>query len=1383
MGKDEQSRAQITGDANVLGRGNIVQSVKAESGSTIQDVVQQVFVGDYERLGNAYIPPPPLFERVNLDHFVGRKWLLEKVDTFLRGHDRGYFILEAEAGLGKTTFLAHLVKERPYLHHFVEQAPGEGGIAIGLRNLAAQLILAWQLEDEVGYALSAAASRPDYLQNLLFRAASKRDEVRPKEMIVLVVDALDEAGTPSSQNVLGLPQVLPEGVFIIASQRPVPVTLHVDTASTSRRSLTLAAGSDENQADMRLFLERAAAWPGVTQALRESGYSAEQFTTTLLEKCRGIWIYLHFVVHEIERGERSPLDLETLPDGMAQYYARYWKRWRDEDEDKWYAVYLPLLSTLAAVQEAVIAERLAEWADVKLPLPQVCHLLNERWRPFLARTGQGEDTRYRLYHATLHEFFEGKVDQDDPKLAAELAFIDELVTATHQAHNRLAERYLSAWGGFGDGLPGLRDPAVRDLDDRYGLRYLAAHMESAGRIDDLHRLLRAEWRRPKKKLYAPLRPWRLLGRLSCRRLTQFENAWYVAHEQANDTSGYLNDVTRGWRLAAEASASEIEGGQPAASVGLGIRYALLTASVNSITANISPALLVTLVENGIWSPAQGLAYAQRMPDPRKRPWAVARLGPYLSESLLWEAMAIARTFENESIRGGLLAALMPHLCSESLLQEALAATRAMESDWPKVRALAVLAPYLPVPLLTEALATARAIEHEYWRGQALAELVPRLPEPLLTEALTAAWAIEKKYSRAMALVGLAPHLQEPLKGKVLTEALATARTIDYEKARALAFTKLVTHLAEPLRAEVLKEALTAAQAIKNEKDRAKALAELAPYLLEPSKGEVLKEALAVARTIEFKMDRAIVLTEVSQRLVESGYPREALMVAWEMESGYWRREALKCIAPHLPRPLLWEALAAIEGTEDENERARLLASLAPQLSGRLLVEALMAAQAIDEITRIEALKELAPRLAELGYPKEALAIVKAIRDFFNSEEALERLSIRLAELGHLEDALAAARAIPNWHGGPADALAGVAPHLPQPLRGEVLQEVLAKKRAIRDTDDRTLALVSLAPHLSKSLLKEALVAAREIRVEDDRAEALIGLVPYLPEPVKSKVSDKALAAARAIRLSEDRTKALATIASHLPEPLRSQVLQEALAAAGAVEKAKNRVKVLAELVPHLPEPLRGEALRKSLAAAQAVENENEGTQVIEVLACIVPHLPEPLREEALSTVLAAVKAVESDWKRELAWEEILVELVSQLVEANYSPERILVAVRGIRDREKRATALAQLTPHLSEAEREQALREALRGAGELEIERSRAEVLARLAPYLAQWANRDSLAACAAWQETLPILARRTRPDLLSDLRALSSLIAALGGEEAIAETFRAVQDVGRWWP
>lgn len=45
----------------------------------------------------------------------------------------------------------------------------------------------------------------------------------------------------------------------------------------------------------------------------------------------------------------------------------------------------------------------------------------------------------------------------------------------------------------------------------------------------------------------------------------------------------------------------------------------------------------------------------------------------------------------------------------------------------------------------------------------------------------------------------------------------------------------------------------------------------------------------------------------------------------------------------------------------------------------------------------------------------------------------------------------------------------------------------------------------------------------------------------------------------------------------------------------------------------------------------------------------------------------------------------------------------------------------------------------------------------------------------------LRALVRRTRADLLADLHILASVIVALGREEAMAETFRAIQDVRRW--
>jgi hypothetical protein len=189
-------------------------------------------------------------------------------------------------GLGKTTFLAHLVRERGYLHHFVERAPGLEHVGDSLRNLAAQLVLAYHLNPyEAEGVLPGAAARPDFLQDLLFEASQRRDEIKPGEKIVLVVDALDEAGTPSAQNVLGLPKVLPAGVYIIASQRPVEVALQVQAGP--RVIFRLEAADARNLADMRAYLEGAATWAGIAQALEQAHTSTEEFVETLLAKCRG----------------------------------------------------------------------------------------------------------------------------------------------------------------------------------------------------------------------------------------------------------------------------------------------------------------------------------------------------------------------------------------------------------------------------------------------------------------------------------------------------------------------------------------------------------------------------------------------------------------------------------------------------------------------------------------------------------------------------------------------------------------------------------------------------------------------------------------------------------------------------------------------------------------------------------------------------------------------------------------------------------------------------------------------------------------------------------------------------------------------------------------
>jgi hypothetical protein len=1103
----------------------------------------QFFIGDYERLRDAYIPPHPVFQRVRLDRFVGRQWLMAEVDTFLRNHDRGYFILEAEAGLGKTTFLAHLMKERGYLHHFVELAPGEGGVVTGLRNLAAQLIRAWQLEDEIGGALPAAASRPDYLQNLLVRAARRRDDTRPREKIILVVDALDEAGALPGQNVLGLPRTLPEDVYLIVSQRPAAVALHTEGP---RRVFRLRAESGENQADMHAYLEAAAGWPRVKKALEEGGYRPEQFVETLLEKCRGVWVYLHYLVGEIERGERSPLDLEALPNDLWQYYAQYWERWRGEDD--WDTVYLLLLSTLAAAQEGLPLSLLCALANVGAR-PAWRRLLAERWRPFLAVEGGAEGDRYRLYHASLREFLNGRADLSRLK-EAERSLTGDLAEATRAAHSRIADRYLTAWSGLDAGLSGLRETAQVEMDDGYGRRHLAAHLLGAGRLDDAYRLLQIEWVHEEQTAYTRRGLGglldRLLGRKQYRFQRRYENAWHAVHERAGDTERFLGDVGRAWEAAVRADEQVARESQETPHLGTEIHCALIQASLNSLAGNIPPALLSALVEQEVWTPTQGLAYARQIPGAEQRVEALAELGSHLPQSLkrqaFAEALAAARALGDERARCEVLSGLVPHLpdpLREEALQEAVAAAWAIEhaADWAK--ALAGLIPRLPERLqeevLQETLTAAQAIKGIELQVEALSKLAPCLPQPLrgevLAETLAAVrtiesgwWAespavqeVEGRY-QAKALGELAPHLPQPL----LAEALAAALAIKDERWRAEALAGLARYLSQPL----LAKALAVAQGIGNEYMRGRALAGLAPYLLQP----LLAETLIVAWKIGDVYGQAEALTELLPRLAQLGHPEEALAAVREIKVINDRAMALTKMVPYLPESLqgkgVWEAIAAVRKIKDGKWRVVALTGLLPYLPQPLRED--------------EALQE-------------ALTATRMIKAKLDKKER-------------------------------AEALADLVPWLSLPMRGKVLAEILATVQTIGDRQERTQALAGLAPHLSEPLLTEALTAARSLPREDEvyyikqypyylQAQALAGVALRLAELGHLK---EALATAQEIEKKGCWAIMLPRLASHFQEP------------PGATERY--RVAALAGLAPHLPEQLRDNILQEALAVARVIEN-------------------------------------------------------------------------------------------------------------------------------------------------------------------------------------------------
>ena len=448
----------------------------------------------------------------------------------------------------------------------------------------------------------------------------------------------------------------------------------------------------------------------------------------------------------------------------------------------------------------------------------------------------------------------------------------------------------------------------------YAVRYYGAHLQRAGaEAERSYALVNAGWQR----------------------------AW-EALEGTYD--GFLNDLERAWEQAENAGASRQNTTDRGRVIGLQCRYALIVASIKSLVGNIPPALLAALVDKSVWTPVQGLAYAQQMPEEKQRAEALVKLASYLPGPLLQEVLAVSQVIKDAEYRARALTGLVPYV-PESLrvtaLQEALAASASHQGGFvPSTGADGELAPQLPEPLLQEALAAARAIKEEQFRADVLRGLALQLSEPLrmtaLQEALIAARTIKEERGRADMLTKLALQLSEPLRETALQEALIAARTIKYGLGRADMLTKLALQLSEPLRETALQEALAAVRAIEEEQLRAVGLTELAPYLSEP----LLQEALAAARAIgsgEYlvKVLTALVLLHLSESLL-----RQVLAAARAIKEEVYRAEMLTKLAPQLSESLLQEALAAAQTIKEEKDRVHALTGLTPYLPEPLRVTAL-----------------------------------------------------------------------------------------------------------------------------------------------------------------------------------------------------------------------------------------------------------------------------------------------------------------------------------------------------------------------------------------------------------------------------------------------------------
>ena len=327
--------------------------------------------------------------------FTGRRFVFAAIAEFLQNNRKGYFVLEADPGVGKSSIMAKLVLllKRRCVAHFNSQSQGIVRAEQFLENACTQLIRGFQLNYP---QLPENATRDgNFLSRLLGEVSAKLGGKK----LIIVVDALDEVDLSlqgRGSNVLYLPDALPDHVYFIVSKRPKSLPL------PNHQVFDLMQYSAKSLADVKVYIDkRTSNSASIQNWINHQNLQREQFVAAVAEKSQNNFMYLRYVLNDIDSGKYSDVNLQDLPRELEGYYEKHWARMEMAVKDKELRRRkLKVIYLLTKVRKPVSCDILADFAEEDVV--DVQEVLDD-WEQFLRRSGDVSPD-YSIYHASFQRF-------------------------------------------------------------------------------------------------------------------------------------------------------------------------------------------------------------------------------------------------------------------------------------------------------------------------------------------------------------------------------------------------------------------------------------------------------------------------------------------------------------------------------------------------------------------------------------------------------------------------------------------------------------------------------------------------------------------------------------------------------------------------------------------------------------------------------------------------------------------------------------------------------------------------------------------------------------------------------------------------------------------
>ncbi|CAM5448260.1 hypothetical protein GCM10010329_34710 [Streptomyces spiroverticillatus] len=523
------------------------------------------------------------------------------------------------------------------------------------------------------------------------------------------------------------------------------------------------------------------------------------------------------------------------------------------------------------------------------------------------------------------------------------------------------------------------------------------------------------------------------------------------------------------------------------------------------------------------------------------------------------------------------------------------------------------------------------------------------------------------------------------------QGLAVAGRLPRGEARARTLVSLAPVLPQPARAGAFAAAVESTRQITDAVERARVLAGLLPCLPESLRADVFVQAAKAVRELK------------DERRIAGGYGQ-------------------------------YYASAPGERYVFTGKRATALAALATAMSG-------MAATGTGSEDMAAVLRELCAEQDEARFTAKAAEIVRTLplgppsADSVShpqdrggdANELLAVLKVSMAQ-GDGKEQQATIRQLRQLVGRPVPDMAeelrrrlsGTSPQqlpgelvvLAPELTDDVVPEVLASMRSVKDPDIRRHVLQAMAPHVPNGLLDGFLSAAAE-RTGGKDPEILAAAAPHLTPPAL----DRAFEAACSCGSVRGRALAAAALAPHLPEPNAGRARRMAAEAAAGLQGGALSPRAAAVLAPFTgdgPDEARLRFRRISTLPRSPQEQYASHRVTLDVLT-LTPSLPPGEREEALRLVGEAVQS--AGWLSYAAvWGDAqettyaALDLIGRLPRSDAARRlSALLASRAIMEASTasygrnypgwrtryRVSLLVRLLPHLRDEQRAQAAEAAL----------------------------------------------------------------------------------------